>query len=428
MTNSIKNTFYDVLAFLKKPTEQQDANQTIKFKSNRLFSILAIDMLFASILMPIVFILEHFEFINLENHKSNELMQLPVFALVLVGAFIIPFIEELIFRSYLRLKYNFLIQPLIYISAIAGKENKVIFKSFIERNWNAFYKSIFYTSALIFALIHLTNFDSILEILPFVPILIAPQFIIGLFIGYLRVKFGVLWGFFLHSLHNLILLSAAIIFMNGTFEKTSISNEKFNLQIEEVNNGNQNSKSSSFSSDSVYFENIKFKTLITLLLQKEEKFVKFSTPKLEKKRINLTFKKHQEDIDSREIVFNELQKAYGFNITKVANTSNAFNLKVKDSAKLAKLLQNTGGGSKIIEHNKEFKLDNINLNQLVKILNSNYKQNFFFEGNSDKKYTFVFKKPSFTLLESVLYNNYGLTIEAHKKQIEYINIDFDKNL
>jgi hypothetical protein len=356
-------------------------------------------------------------------------MQLPVIAVILVAAFIIPLIEELIFRSYLRLKHNFLLQPLIYISSITGKENKVIFESFIERNWNTHYKSVFYISAIIFALVHLANFDNISETLLFIPILVAPQLIAGLFAGYLRVKFGLLWGFFLHALHNLILISSAILFMNDTIEKTSITNDKFNIHIEEVNNANLNSKSSSFSTDSVYFENFQLKTLVTQLLQTEEKFIEFNDIKFEKKRINLTLKKHQEDIDSRVIVLNELQKAYAFNIDKSNSIGEVFNIQIKDSIKLEKHQQNKGGGSKTIVRNKELKLDNINLNQLARILNASYDdQVFFFEGDLDKKYTFEFEKSNFTSLESILHHKYGLALETNEREVEYIKINFDKKL
>ena len=429
MINSIKNTLFDLFQFLKTPKDQQDTNQTTSYKSNRLFSILIIDLVLAVVFMSLISFLEHFNFIDFENHKSNELMQLPTIVIILVGAFIIPFVEELIFRSYLRLKHNYLLQPILYITSFTGETNQEKIKAFIENNWNKFYRCIFYISALIFALVHLFNFEDINEILLFLPILIAPQFIVGLLAGYLRVKFGLLWGFFLHGLHNLILLSLGLIFINGTIDKANIENKKFNLKIEEVNNGSLNSKSSSFSSDSVYFKNFNLKTLISQLLEKEEKFIEFNSQKIEKQCVNLTFKKHLEDIDSREVVFKELQKAYEFNMTKSTRVNDVFYIQIKDSTKLKKHQQNTGGGSETVVNNKKFKLNNINLNQLTRVLNSSYDQTFFFEGNSDNRYTLEFEKPNFTSLENILYNQYGLTIETSKKEFEYIRIDFNnKNI
>ncbi|NQY30560.1 MAG: CPBP family intramembrane metalloprotease [Flavobacteriaceae bacterium] len=426
MISSIKNTLDDLLLFLKKPKDQQDSNQTTNYKSNRLFSILAIDLLLAVVFMTIISLLEHFDLVNLEDHKSNELMQLPAIAIILVGALIIPFLEELIFRSYLRLKHNYLLQPLLYITSFTGKTNKEKLKTFIENNWGKFYTSIFYISALIFALVHLSNFEDINEILLFIPILIAPQFIVGLLAGYLRVKFGLLWGVILHGLHNLILLSLSLIFINSSINKANISNEKFILKIEEINNGNLNSKSSSFNSDYVYFENFKLEKLIALLLEKEEKFIEFNSQKLKKKRINLTFKKHSDSIDSKKVTLNELQKAYGFSITKSTSLDEVYNIQIKDSIKLNKNQQAIDKNSKTYVCEKEFKLENINLSQLTKILNSSYKQKFFFEGNSNDKYTFQFEKPKFVNLENVLYHKYGLILETNEKEIEYIKIDFDK--
>jgi len=426
MIGSIKNTLDDLLLFLKEPKDQQDSNQTINYKRKKFFSIFVIDILFALILILIIACLEHFSLIDMESHKSKELLQLPTIVVLLVGAFIIPFVEELIFRSYLRLKHNYFLQPLISISSITGRKNKEQFETSIENNWTKFYKSIFYISALIFAFVHLSNFEDINEILLFIPILIAPQFIVGLLAGYLRVKFSLIWGFFLHGLHNFIFIGFALISLNSTLKKVSVSNEKFNLQIEEVNDGGLNTKSSTFISDSVYFDNFKLKTLIAQLVEKNEKYIEFSSRKLEKQRIKLTFKKHLDSIDSKKVIFNELQKAYAFSMTKNTILDEVYNIEIKDSISLINHKQNIENNSKFYVSKKELKLENINLSQLTTILNSNYKQSFFFEGYSSDKYSFQFEKPKFVNLENVLYHKYGLVLETNERELEYLKIDFEK--
>ncbi|NOS55177.1 MAG: CPBP family intramembrane metalloprotease [Cyclobacteriaceae bacterium] len=107
---------------------------------------------------------------------------------LLLVVIILPFCEELVFRSYLTWPRFF--------------KQKFLIDHF---GW------IFYASAVLFALVHISNYPDE-EINQFIPILISPQFITGLFAGYLRVKFGLLWGFLFHALHNLFLLIVLIAF------------------------------------------------------------------------------------------------------------------------------------------------------------------------------------------------------------------------
>jgi len=64
-----------------------------------------------------------------------------------------------------------------------------------------------------------------------------PQFIVGLLIGYLRLRYGLKWGIYLHSLHNLIFIGTSLIFLAGPIEKVNTVNEKYSLKIEEVGLG-----------------------------------------------------------------------------------------------------------------------------------------------------------------------------------------------
>ena len=60
----------------------------------------------------------------------------------------------------------------------------------LERAWSNKYRGVFYTIATLFALYHLTNFKFSLSLLFFAPIVVLPQFSVGLFMGFLRVKQG----------------------------------------------------------------------------------------------------------------------------------------------------------------------------------------------------------------------------------------------
>lgn len=102
-------------------------------------------------------------------------------------------------------------QPLILFSmavVIAPLVEEAFFRLPISLIWNERFKLIFWLFTLIFAAVHLSNFGA--EI-PFylMPLLVLPQFILGIMLGYIRVGWGFWYGVLFHALHNGILLSIA---------------------------------------------------------------------------------------------------------------------------------------------------------------------------------------------------------------------------
>jgi hypothetical protein len=72
------------------------------------------------------------------------------------------------------------------------------------------YTYIFYFSAILFGIVHITNYKLSYTILLLSPILIAPQILVGS-IGFLRVRYGFVWGFLLHALHNAVFVGIGIL-------------------------------------------------------------------------------------------------------------------------------------------------------------------------------------------------------------------------
>src|SRR5699024_5108010 len=106
---------------------------------------------------------------KIENHQVKLLMDLmPIWLVFFLTVIIIPFIEEIIFRLFLRFRRNYFLQ--IIISLFPQTKNPVsIF-------WNKKFGYIFYLSAIVFAFIHITNYDSNDNIIYLIPILVLPQF------------------------------------------------------------------------------------------------------------------------------------------------------------------------------------------------------------------------------------------------------------
>ncbi len=109
----------------------------------------------------------------------NEFSTLAIFVLAVIFA---PVIEELLFRGPLTLFKN----PI-------------------------YFKYAFYSSILLFGIIHITNFENINGQYWAVPVLVLPQLCAGVFFGFIRVKLGLLWSMLLHAAHNLVLIGPVII-------------------------------------------------------------------------------------------------------------------------------------------------------------------------------------------------------------------------
>ena len=66
-------------------------------------------------------------------------------------------------------------------------------KGLIQTVWIKYFKYIFYFSILMFALLHLRNFELTTRHIFFIPIIILPQLISGTIFGFTRMKYGIAW-------------------------------------------------------------------------------------------------------------------------------------------------------------------------------------------------------------------------------------------
>ncbi|MBT8281781.1 MAG: CPBP family intramembrane metalloprotease [Muriicola sp.] len=115
--------------------------------------------------------------IDMGKHKTEDMFlkytYLQVFAMMVLLA---PLIEEFIFRG-----------PLIFFKR------------------SSFFPIAFYLSCLLFGLVHLSNFEEGASLLWWAPLLVAPQALMGVFLGFLRVKLGLRYAILMHMSHNGIL-------------------------------------------------------------------------------------------------------------------------------------------------------------------------------------------------------------------------------
>lgn len=122
------------------------------------------------------------------------------------GILFISFICGALLSALLKTSWAFLISPLIFILlftvyrfTLAGSlSRKHLF-------WERIFPWYFHFTALCFALVHLSNFQKGISLLPLGILYTFPQLVIGLVLGYTRVNYGLKYSIALHALYNLSL-------------------------------------------------------------------------------------------------------------------------------------------------------------------------------------------------------------------------------
>ncbi len=174
----------EVLCFLKKPVYQVDENTDLKYRFGVFKNLLLYSLLFSFVLGVLLALLENGFDLDLGQHALDTfLSKYPPMFLLFVAVFLAPLIEEIFFRG-----------PLIFFKGHRS------------------FPYVFYLIALIFGFVHLSNFGLNTTIILLSPLLVAPQLCVGMLLGFIRVRFGLLWSIGLHACYNLILVGPVLAF------------------------------------------------------------------------------------------------------------------------------------------------------------------------------------------------------------------------
>lgn len=203
----------NIISFFKKPDDspsiQVPKSDRIKFFA----SILLMDLAMTSGIIFIIDFIIRLGFLdNMESHQMNKLLEssLPLAMLIFVvilTVVVTPFIEELIFRLFLRFRYNPVRIIILLLSPNQQEAKQASLRKVLNRNYGLF----FYFSVVLFAGVHLFNFELDENILRWSLVLLMPQLILGFFAGYLRLKYGFVWGYYLHVLHNFVFIGSSLL-------------------------------------------------------------------------------------------------------------------------------------------------------------------------------------------------------------------------
>jgi membrane protease YdiL (CAAX protease family) len=174
----MKEICKELLAYLKNPVLEKDANTNFSYRFRKFSYLLFISLITGIVISPLFVIIEQLGFVDMQEHAMEEMMlkfSKPI--IFLFAVVLAPVFEELIFRA-----------PL---TAFKSKKS---------------FKFGFYILAILFGLVHITNFKITTNVLLLAPILVLPQTLLGGYFGFIRVRFGLLWSIALHACYNGILM------------------------------------------------------------------------------------------------------------------------------------------------------------------------------------------------------------------------------
>ncbi|WP_426092051.1 CPBP family intramembrane glutamic endopeptidase [Flavobacterium sp. DSR3-2] len=428
MLDNLKETFIDLISFLKNPIDEAGPELSVNKKLKTLISLLIIEIPLMAVLILLISGLETLELVDPDNHKILDMINsYPVVLLLVLTVVIGPLIEELIFRLYLRYKNNYALHFLISIVSITGVRNEQKAETFLISLWKKRYKFIFYFSAVIFGLIHISNFEFSYTILLLSPILVAPQIILGLIIGYVRVRNGFVSGLLMHSLHNAFFIGIPLFFMFNDTEKLNAETSLYSIKIEETNDIAIPSTQKNYS-DSIVYKNVSLKTTLTYLLNTNEILLKTNDKEMLDNTLNLNFKNKSKDSSrTKSIALNQLATSYDFKIKKSTKATEVWNLEVINPALLLKYKSNKNAyGNMITINPEEIIIKKSKINALINALMPKSNKMILDKTSSKDNYNFTLKTKDFISIKKQLKEKYGLSLVKQKINLEHMMIEFQK--
>ena len=168
----------EFIVFAKKPIYEKDVSSSASDKLRLFIKLLVLALGLSILLLIIASVIQNIFNIEVGKHAFDDLFnnnsEIKIFVLAVLVA---PFLEELIFRG-----------PLVFF-----KNSK-------------YFSTVLYIFTIAFGLVHISNFELTTQVLLLSPLLVAPQISVGFILGYIRIKFGLIWSMGLHACYNMVLI------------------------------------------------------------------------------------------------------------------------------------------------------------------------------------------------------------------------------
>jgi membrane protease YdiL (CAAX protease family) len=243
------NLLYDMYTFFRRLRYDVPRSELRFFP--KMFNLLKVVSWMILLLFPVSILLTLA--LSTTNYQgSNQVEELvsqtPIWLVVLLAVVLAPLMEETLFRLPLRYKPVFLglsavfgtyyvaqsflpvnVEPVTAL--VAGFVLPIIIgvfvfliirftplRSLIEKVYQRFFPAIFYTFVLLFGFVHFSNYTDRSSIWYIAPLLVLPQIIVGLVLGYVRMRYGFWYSVLGHAIYNGMLVVPASTLLSGVGE------------------------------------------------------------------------------------------------------------------------------------------------------------------------------------------------------------------
>ena len=447
--------------FLLNPSPEQELSN-FSTKLTRFLIVLGVNVAAVAIAVGIQYYFKNLGLIDVDIlpviGKTN-FFELLIWLLSTI--FIIPIIEEVAFRLHLlpgrrNIKISavvfiiYVVMQLVYMTKSTFTFNVacylvaavligcVVFQQRIlegvKELWNTKFRSVFYITALVFGGIHIINHRLSVANLIFAPLIVAPQIILGLNAGYLRVKSGFKWGLLLHILHNFLFVGLLFYLMNPNlfdlnknafiidYPSTSNPPKAYLLTI---NDGKESILNSfKITPDEISFENAKMKYVFTQLANANHAKVIFEDQAIENKIINLKFISKSEEKsnlkNNRHFIIEELFKKYNLK-AKLYIIPEGYWL-LTQRAGLSQPLPNALTLGQHEENKGLITMQDATVKELAGRIETLYSLNCVALTSDQHKYKFEIPKNNAVALQKILLEKYGFEFQEIKTKTDYFYI------
>ena len=177
--------FESIFAYIKNPRPKHLKHISFEQKLAIVLQCVPLCLLIGLGFGVLIAILEAAGVYSSDTHAMNNLFEeKPAIYIIFTAVIVAPIIEELIFRGPITL-FN-----------------------------KKYFKIAFYFFTLLFGYVHIFNFEITPKIVLLSPLLVAPQIVVGIVFGYIRVRLGLVYSMLLHACYNGVIVIPSVLLMN----------------------------------------------------------------------------------------------------------------------------------------------------------------------------------------------------------------------
>jgi hypothetical protein len=207
ITQFIKdNSWYSIIFFA---SIYAPITEEITFRLGLKYSPVRVGLSISFIIFFVLQVLDSYQVINLSNS---------LYSIKITNSF-----AQIVFMFSITILSGLLIS-LIFRVAKINEASKNTFKKI--------FPFLLFSSSIVFGIAHSTNYANLQSIWFLIPFLGIPQIVIGLFLGYIRTRYGFKWSVFTHSTHNTLAIVPTILltFTSSNFQDAIYNTNKVSEQ------------------------------------------------------------------------------------------------------------------------------------------------------------------------------------------------------